>query len=72
MSNRGHINAEKRKKNLPTVTASVDDLGLDNVSDVFRTRQRYHFIPIDERGSYADSELGRILIELMESKGEGK
>lgn len=81
MSKRGAINAAKRAKNIPTIKAFCEDLGLkywyvngyewhiriEGIMDVYPTRKRYHLIKTDARGSFIDyEELGRIFTEHME------
>lgn len=81
--NRSRINAEKRKKHIPTIKAFCEDLGLkydfvhgfewhiriENLMDVFPTRNRYHLLKTGERGSFKDyEELGRIFVEYTEKE----
>ena len=64
--NRSRINAEKRKKHIPTIKAFCEDLGLEyefihgfewhirvqGVMDVFPTRNRYHLLKTGARGQF--------------------
>lgn len=82
-SNRGWINQQKRKKNLPTIKSFCEDAGfkyefihgyewhirIENVIDVFPTNKKWHWLPTGARGTYDDYEdLGRIITEYAEDK----
>lgn len=73
-------NMSLRREHIPTIKAFCEDLGLEyvfingyewhirvqNVMDVFPTRNRYHLLKTGERGSFADyEELGRIFEEYV-------
>ena len=79
--NRGFINAQKRKKHIPTIQTFCEDLGLqysfvhgfewhiriEKIMDVYPTRNRYHLLKTEERGSFKDyEELGQIFSEYVE------
>lgn len=81
--NRSRINAEKRKKHIPTIKAFCEDLGLEyefihgfewhirvqGVMDVFPTRNRYHLLKTGARGQFTDyEELGRIFEEYVNTE----
>lgn len=75
-----NANANKRAKNIPTIKAFCDDLGLEweyvhgyewhirikGLMDIFPTNKRYHLLKNDNRGTYEDyEELGRIFEEYV-------
>jgi hypothetical protein len=75
MSQKSAYHAQLRAEHTPTIKAFCDDLGLkyefihgfewhiriENIMDVFPTRNRYHLLKTDERGGFSDyEELGRI------------
>lgn len=77
---KGAYHAYLRKKHLPTIQAFCEDadftyefvhgyewhMRIEKILDVFPTRNRWHFLPTGERGSFKDyEELGRILTERM-------
>lgn len=84
MSRRGAYNAQLRKENIPTIESFCRDLGLtwrfvngdwhiriENVLDVYPTRQRYCWLPDQEWGFYGDyDDLGRIFTKHMEANNE--
>lgn len=83
MSNRGEMHAEMRKEHLPEIQQFLKDADLkyefihgfewhirvENAIDIFPTRNRYHILSTDERGSFIDYEdLGRVFLENIESE----
>jgi hypothetical protein len=81
MSNRGYANAKAREKHIPLIKEFCKDhdlkykfvngfewhIRIEDVLDVFPTRNRWHWLETDERGSFEDyDELGRIFIERIE------
>lgn len=83
MSNKGARNARLRAKNIPTIKAFCDDLGIEwhyvngyewhirigNVMDVYPTRNRYHLFKTNVRGQFKDyEELGRIFEEYTKTE----
>jgi hypothetical protein len=86
MSRKGERNAQLRKKHIPTVKAFCDDLGIEwhyvhdfewhirigGVMDIFPTRNRYHLLKTEERGSFSDyEELGQIFERYVNSEQFG-
>lgn len=83
MSNKGATNAYLRKKHLPTIKGFCQDnnlsmefingfewhIRIEKVLDVFPTRNRWHWLPTGERGSFHDyDELGRIFMERLDDE----
>lgn len=80
---KGHRNAQLRKDHLPTIVSFCDDMDfkykfvhgfewhvrIEDVLDVYPTRNRWHWLPTGERGGFSDyEELGQIFLERLNNE----
>jgi hypothetical protein len=83
MSRSSWYNAKLRKEHIPVIVEFCKDAGfsykfvngfewhirIENVLDVFPTRNRWYWLPTGERGSFNDhEELGQIFMDRKSTK----